>query len=351
LYGRRIYIALVGLSLALGVAAPAQAATVNVTSAGTITGSAVVGSKLTVSAGAYTGPSGTTTGRLWLRCDTSTTTTCATIDNATATTYTLTAADKGKWLRVALYAFWGSDWDYEISSATAVIAAAPTPTPTPTPAKTPTPTPTPTKTPTPTPTATATKTPTPTPTPTRTAVPVISPTPTATATPTATPTTDFTSVDQPPADQPLGAPIAAPVAQPSPAETLAAQSFTKAATKKKPKAKMIRPYPTVRITGTLTKGGADVALLTVEAPKGVRITLTCEGKSCPLREVAQATSLFHIQQFERELRAGTKLTITVTKPSFITKVTTILIRKGKGPARTDRCQQPGETKLIACPKR
>ena len=114
---------------------------------------------------------------------------------------------------------------------------------------------------------------------------------------------------------------------------------------------MIRPYPTVRISGSLTKRGADVALLTVKAPKGVRITLTCEGKGCPLQEVAQATSLFHIQQFERELVAGTKLTITVTKPGYITKVTTITIRKGKGPARTDRCQQPGQTKLIACPKR
>ena len=114
---------------------------------------------------------------------------------------------------------------------------------------------------------------------------------------------------------------------------------------------MIKPYPTVRISGRVTKDGADVALLTVRAPKGVRITLTCAGKSCPLREVAQATALFHIQQFERELRAGTKLTITVTKPSYITKVTTLTIRQGKGPARTDRCQLPGETKLIACPKR
>jgi hypothetical protein len=352
LYGRRIYIALIGLLLALGSAAPAQAAAVNVSSAGTISGGAVVGSKLTVSAGSYTGPSGTTTGRMWLRCDTSTTTDCAVIDNATATTYTLTTSDKGKWLRVALYAFWGNDWDYAVSNATATIAAAqtPTPTPTPTPTKTPTPTPTPTPTKTPTPTPTATRTATPTPTPTKTSVPVVSPTATATPTPTTTPTDDFTSVDQPPADQPLGDPIAAPVALPTPADTLAAQSYTKPAATKA-KAKMIRPYPTVRISGTLTKAGADVALLTVEAPKGVRITLTCEGKSCPLREVAQATALFHVQQFERELRAGTKLTITVTKPGFITKVTTILIRKGKGPARTDRCQPPGETKLITCPKR
>ncbi|MDA0164205.1 hypothetical protein OM076_28295 [Solirubrobacter ginsenosidimutans] len=350
MYGRRIYIALIGLLLALGIAAPAQAAAVDVTSAGTITGSAVVGQKLTVSNGSYTGPSGTTTGRMWVRCDSATTTSCATIDGATSTTYTLTTADKGKWLRVTLYAYWLYDWDYALTSPTAVIAAAPTPTPTPTPTRTPTPTPTPTKTPTPTPTPT--KTPTPTATPAKTAAPVISPTPTATATaapaPTAAPATGFTSADAPAADPPLGEPIAAPVAQPSPAASLAAET---AARKKVAKAKMIRPYPTVRISGSLTKRGADVALLTVKAPKGVRITLTCQGKGCPLREVAQATSLFHIQQFERELVAGTKLTITVTKPGYITKVTTITIRKGKGPARTDRCQQPGETKRIACPKR
>ena len=45
------------------------------------------------------------------------------------------------------------------------------------------------------------------------------------------------------------------------------------------------------------------------------------------------------------------LTITVTKPKYISKVTTITIRKGKGPSRSDKCQLPDETKLIACPKR
>lgn len=331
MYGRRIHIALFGLLLALGIVAPAQAATVDVTSAGSITGSAVVGQKLTVSSGSWTGPNGTTIGRRWLRCDSSATTNCAWIDNATSTTYTLVAADKGKWIRVALYATYGGSWDYAISNATAVIAAAPTPTPTPTPTRTPPPTPT--------------KTPTPTPTPAKTTTPVTSPTPAPTVPATPAPTTDFNSAD---ASQPSGDPVAAPVAQPSPAATIEAK---KVAAKKQAKAKMIKPYPAVRISGRVTKDGADVALLTVRAPKGVRITLTCAGKSCPLREVAQATALFHIQQFERELRAGTKLTITVTKPKYITKVTTLTIRQGKGPARTDRCRLPGETKLVACPKR
>jgi hypothetical protein len=329
LYGRRNFIGLFGLLLALGIATPAQAAYVNVTSAGSITGSAVVGQKLTVSSGAYTGPSGTRLGRQWLRCDNSSTINCAWISGATSTQYTLTTSDKGKWIRLALYAYHGDDWDFEVSNATDAIAAAPTPSPTPT------------KTPTPTPTAT--------PTPTKTPVPVIPPAPTATATPGPTPSEDFNSADAPPAGSaPSGEPVAEPVAQPNPAATVEKH---KTAAKKKAKAKMIRPYPTVRISGRVTKSGAEVSRLTVRAPRGVRITLTCQGSSCPLREVAQATSLFHIQQFERELRAGTKLTITVAKPRYITKVTTITIRKGKGPSRSDKCRLPDETKLIACPRR
>ena len=72
----------------------------------------------------------------------------------------------------------------------------------------------------------------------------------------------------------------------------------------------------------------------------MRITLTCTGRDCPLREVAQATAVFHIQQFERELRAGTKLTITVTRRGYISKVTTITIRKGKSPARARPLPDP-----------
>ena len=123
------------------------------------------------------------------------------------------------------------------------------------------------------------------------------------------------------------------------------------AAKPKPKPRMIRPYPTVRISGNLTSRGANVTRLSISAPKGVRIMLVCKGSGCPLRSIAQASAVFHIQQFERELRAGTKLTITVTRPGYISKVTTITIRKGKSPQRLDRCQLPGQSKLIRCPKR
>jgi len=61
----------------------------------------------------------------------------------------------------------------------------------------------------------------------------------------------------------------------------------------------------------------------------------------PVRSVAQATKLVHIEQFERELRAGVKLTVTISKPGYITKVTSLTIRKGKAPLRSDLCPTPG----------
>ena len=292
-----------------------------------ISGTAQVTKKLTVSPGKWT-PSNATVGRVWLRCTDSTNlAACSEIDGVEGTTYTLLPADQGKRIRVVLYASRYGDWDWMVSNATASVAAAPvaTPTPTPTPTKTPTPTPTPTKTPTPTPTPTTTPAKTPTPTPTAQPTPESLPDPV-----TAPPMSSFTSTASTVPDTALAAPV------------------------KKSKAKMIKPFPMIRISGRLTRTGADIQLLTVKAPKGVRVTLACSGPGCPLREVSQTTSrrksALHIPQFERALRAGIQLTITVAKPGYISKVTRVTIRKGKAPARSDQCQLPGTKRLSRCPR-
>ncbi len=356
-----IKIALLGTLVALGFCAPADAATrPDVYEAPTISGLARVGSTLTANGGRTTTPSGTVVGRAWMRCtsndDTDIGDDCDMISGATATTYKLVAADKDRWIRVTLYAYNDAGLDYMVSNETAKVAAAPVPTPTPTPTKTPSPTPTATPAKTPTPTATPAKTPTPTATPARTA------TPTPTASPAASATPAPHAVAQPTATPtPLPDPEATPVAVPLPGPTTEVPSSSavsgKTSVERKPakaakpaKAKMIRPFPIIRISGRLTKSGADVSLLTVRAPKGVRITLVCSGRGCPLREVAQATALWHIPQFERELRAGTRLTISVTKPGYITKVTTITIRRDKSPLRTDRCVFPGQQRPKTCPR-
>ena len=100
----------------------------------------------------------------------------------------------------------------------------------------------------------------------------------------------------------------------------------------------------------LTSAGAHLSRLTVTAPKGARITLKCAGQGCPARQMAKATKVVHLERFETDLPAGVKLTITISKPGYITKVTTIRIRKGKAPLRSDNCQLPGATKLSRCSK-
>lgn len=330
--------ALLGTALALGSSAPALAADPDVYEAPTISGTAQVTKTLTANGGRWTGPSGTTAGRLWLRCtDASSTNSCSIIPDADETTYKLVPADQGKRIRTVLYAHRYDEWDWMASNATSAVAAAPvaTPTPTPTPTRTPTPTPTPT--------ATPAKTPTPTPTPAKTATP----TPTATVTPAPTATAQ-------PTPESLPDPVTAPPVSSFTSTASTIPDKLLAAPAKKSKAKMIKPFPTIRMSGRLTRTGADITVLTVKAPKGVQVTLACEGRGCPLHEVSQTTSrrksALHIPQFERELRAGTRLTITVSKPGYVSKVTRVTIRRGKAPARSDQCRMPDEKRLTRCPR-
>jgi hypothetical protein len=114
--------------------------------------------------------------------------------------------------------------------------------------------------------------------------------------------------------------------------------------------RMLKPFPVVRISGRLTASGARLRLLSVRAPKGARITVDCSGKGCPRRSVARAARVIRIPQFERALPAGVRLRIAIAKPGYITKVTTISIRKGKAPLRSDQCRIPGEKRLFRCPR-
>ena len=65
---------------------------------------------------------------------------------------------------------------------------------------------------------------------------------------------------------------------------------------------------------------------------------------------ATVADVVRLRQFERDLRAGMRLTITVSKPGYIAKVTTILIRRGRAPLRTDLCALPGARQPSACPR-
>jgi hypothetical protein len=101
--------------------------------------------------------------------------------------------------------------------------------------------------------------------------------------------------------------------------------------------RVMRPAPTVRIAGVLTRRGARLTRLSVRAPRGVRISVRCSGDACPRRALALATAVTRLRTFERELPAGTRLEVRVTRPGYVGKHTLIHVRRGKPPSRRDRC--------------
>jgi hypothetical protein len=110
----------------------------------------------------------------------------------------------------------------------------------------------------------------------------------------------------------------------------------------------MRPAPTVRIVGFVTRSGATMTRLSVRAPRGVTISVRCTGDDCPRRALALATTVTRLRAFERHLAAGTRLEIRVTRAGYVGKHTLIHIRRGKPPSRRDRCLYPGSSAPRRC---
>ncbi len=82
-----------------------------------------------------------------------------------------------------------------------------------------------------------------------------------------------------------------------------------------PVAKLMQPFPVIRIAGTQHAASVKVSLLTVLAPVGATVSVTCRGHGCPSKSenvVASAgasksrpgTVLVTLRRFERSLPAG-----------------------------------------------
>jgi hypothetical protein len=122
---------------------------------------------------------------------------------------------------------------------------------------------------------------------------------------------------------------------------------------------LMQPFPIVRIAGAETSYGAKIRLLTVQAPLGSKITVTCKGSGCKTKSesrVATAASkgksgtlMLSFPRFERALRVGAVLQIRVSKAGEIGKYTSFTIRRHKLPVRTDACLNPAGPAPIACP--
>ena len=121
---------------------------------------------------------------------------------------------------------------------------------------------------------------------------------------------------------------------------------------------LMQPFPVVRIAGTRSRGRVRLKALTVQAPRGAGVTVTCTGKGCPLRSQARVVPTpkskgsvvpsLAFPRFERWLPAGTSLVVRVTHAGQMGKYTRFAVRRGKLPARTDACLNATEPNPVPC---
>lgn len=121
----------------------------------------------------------------------------------------------------------------------------------------------------------------------------------------------------------------------------------------RPTMRILRPFPVVRLRGTLTRRGARIRLLAVQAPKGARAVVRCKGRSCGKRSqrlTVRGVRSLRFKRFHRHLRAGTVLEVFVTKPGTIGKYVRFTIRKRKAPVRKDSCVVSASRAPSRCPR-
>jgi PKD repeat protein len=128
--------------------------------------------------------------------------------------------------------------------------------------------------------------------------------------------------------------------------------------------RLMTPFPIVRMSGLVRRRGIKLRLLTVNAPIGASVSFRCRGRGCPFKRRTRlvkppkkksaggtaTAGQVRIRRFPRRLvRAGATVSVYVTKPGSIGKFTRFLVRRGRPPARRDRCLPPVGTTPIPCP--
>ena len=117
--------------------------------------------------------------------------------------------------------------------------------------------------------------------------------------------------------------------------------------------RLMSPFPVVRVAGSLTRRGASLRLVSVLAARGARIEVRCSGKGCARKKLvtkARGKRAKRLETFQKTYRAGARIEVRVSSSiGRIGKYTRITIRKGKKPARVDRCLMPGSAKPTKCP--
>ena len=122
--------------------------------------------------------------------------------------------------------------------------------------------------------------------------------------------------------------------------------------------RLMNPFPLVRIAGRITGHGTLVRLLRIDAPVGAKVAIRCRGRGCPFsNQVRLASRVPHarsaqrvrVRRLERLLPPGVIVRVFITSPDLIGKYTRFRMRRGKPPARVDRCLNPGSLRPVECP--
>ena len=115
---------------------------------------------------------------------------------------------------------------------------------------------------------------------------------------------------------------------------------------------LLSPFPSVRLSGSVTGARTRVHVLSVRAPVCSRATVLCLGEDCPFRRLTKFTSRgpTRFRAAKRTLLAGTTIKVLVTKRDRIGKLTRFDFRANKAPKRLDRCLRSGPTRGIRCPQ-
>jgi hypothetical protein len=121
---------------------------------------------------------------------------------------------------------------------------------------------------------------------------------------------------------------------------------------------LMRPFPVVRIVTTRTVGRVRLKLLSIQAPAGTNVTVSCTGKGCPLKSQTRVVPkpkaksalapALAFARFQRSLPAGTALEIRISISGQIGKYTRFLVRKGRLPLRSDACLNASQPKPVPC---
>lgn len=145
-------------------------------------------------------------------------------------------------------------------------------------------------------------------------------------------------------------------ATPTPSPVVPASSPLAPASSPLAPAGLMRPFPTVRLRGTVGVGWSRIDLLQVRAPRGARVRVRCQGTGCPYATRSTGplirTRTVRFSSMERRLRAGAVVRVEVTaSPSrrLIGKYASFMIRRGAAPVRRDRCIAPGARRPSPCP--